>query len=143
MVYPDMERQTIVLGVSLAVLLSLGGFYAAFLADTSTGDPEFNRDFPMEMNVTVDSDNQIEEVTFNGSSMELMSEDTEEARFYFDFNMDGSFDREISIEHDNATRTTSELIELDNKTYRAYFRYRDDPEVDEDAFMTLYRIEKP
>lgn len=138
-----MERQTAVLGVSLAVLLSLAGFYIGFLYDQEGSSDVNTNEFPMKMNVTVNSDDQIKEARFDDKSFELMAEDSDEARFYFDFDKDGSFDREISIESDDTLRNTTELVQLDNSTYRLYLTYRDDPDINEDAFMTLFRVEKP
>lgn len=138
-----MERQTVVMGVSLAVLLSLGGFYVGFLSDSDPVQRPGETGFPIETNITVDSDNNVEEAKFDNRSLDLMAENTDEARFYLDYNQDGSFDREIDIQSDNTLRNTSELIELDNSSYRLYLQYRDDPSVNDDAFMTLFRIDKP
>jgi hypothetical protein len=135
-----MERQTLLMGVALFVLMVLTGFYAGFLMDSDSRDNEQNL-FSTEMNVTASDDNDIATVSFDNKSVDIFYEDTPEAKFYIDLNQDGSSDIQIDdLTHDGDTYSTTEIITLNSQNYRLYMTYRDSPETRNDGWITVYQV---
>lgn len=135
-----MERQTILMGVSVMVLLALIGFYVGFLYE-QPAENQLNETF-IDMNTTVNDDENIETVNFYNNSLDLFYESGANASFYFDIDQDGSADRELNVDRTGEEERQTELVTLDGTDYRLYLRYKDNTSVEDDGYMTLYRVEK-
>lgn len=133
--YRTMERQTLLIGVSIFVLATAAGFLGT---QQGSDQPEKFRSL---VNVTVDSDQNTREINFDNRSLNLMYEDHGEARMYIDLDQDGSFDLELeNLTHNGEVRETTQIVTLKAKSYRLYFRYKDDANEPDDAFLKLYQI---
>lgn len=139
-----MERQTVLMGIAIMVLLGLVGFYAGFMVDEGLG-PSVNYSDKMvkDMNVTLNDENDIATVEFDNRSLNLMHENTRSAKYYIDLDRDGSSDKRLkNIMHDGKIHHATELVTLKDKTYRLYFRYKDSSDERGDAQLWLYRVEE-
>lgn len=134
-----MDRQTLILTTVLTVLIALTGFYITFLdhhGDETDTDNSFQ-------NVTADSENSIATASFYNESIDLMYEDTAEAKMYLDYDRDGSFDYQIDVESDGERHNTSRTVSLGGDIYALYFKYTDSGEIEGDGEITLYKVTRP
>ncbi len=135
-----MDRQTLLVGVSVFILLAFAGFYLGTGQDSPAG-PGQDAKFATLMNTTVDNDADIGTARFDNRSLDLMHENREEARFYIDTDRDGSFDKELEdLEHNGKVQNLTETVNLGDTTYMLYFRYRDSGSERGDAWLWLYRV---
>jgi len=95
------------------------------------------------MNVTVDGDQNVREVSFDNRSLDLMYEDSTEAGMYIDLNQDGSFDLELEdLERNGEVRETTQVVTFDTESYTLYFRYMDDSSRSGEGFLKLYQVKE-
>lgn len=135
-----MDRQSLILGTVLTVLLALTGFYAFFVqTDGSIETPE-REGFE---NVTADADNQVVTASFYNRSIDIMYEDTEEAKMYLDYNRDGSFDYQFDVQSDGEYHNTSRTVKLGGEEFALYFKYIDYSDRTGDGEITLYKVKRP
>jgi hypothetical protein len=135
-----MERQTVLMGVSVMVLLALIGFYVGFLYEQPSNNQQ--NETVMQMNVTVDDEESIKTASFYNHSIDLFHESGMNASFYLDIDQDGSGERQLDIQRTGEEEMLTELVTFDGVDYRLYFRYKDDSTIEEDSYLTLYRVEK-
>lgn len=129
-----------ILGTVLTVLLALTGFYAFFVqADTGVESPE-EEGFK---NVTADAENQVATASFYNRSIDIMYEDTEEAKMYLDYDRDGSFDYQLDVQSDGEYHNTSRTVRLDGEEFALYFKYIDYSDRTGDGEITLYKVRRP
>ncbi len=135
-----MDRQTLLVGVSVFILLAFAGFYLGTGQDSPSG-PGSDTKFSTLMNTTVDDDDEIATARFDNRTLDLMYEDTEEARFYIDIDRDGSFDKEFDgLKHNGEVYNVTETVNLGESTYMLYFRYKDSGNETGDGWLWLYRV---
>ena len=134
-----MERQTFLLGVSVMMLLALIGFYVGFLYENPSDNEDTNFE---EVNFTVNDSNNIETASFYNHSIDLFYESGTSAKFYLDIDQDGSADRELDVNRSGNVETLTEVITLEGADYRLYMNYKDDSSIEDDGYLTLYRVEK-
>lgn len=135
----DLEsREFLILGGVFVVATMAGVFLGLeMFGSNAAGEPGFTS----FTNVTVDAENNIREVDFDGRSISLLYEDSQEAKFYIDKDQDGSFDFQLTnTTHDGEVRTTQQAITFNRTTYRFRFRYKDDAEKEDDGYLTLFQI---
>ena len=134
-----MERQTFLLGVSVMMLLALIGFYVGFLYENPSDNEDTNFE---ELNFTVNDSNNIETASFYNHSIDLFYESGMSAKFYLDIDQDGSADRELDVNRSGNVETLTEVITLEGADYRLYMNYKDDSSIEDDGYLTLYRVKK-
>ena len=122
-----MKRQTLLMGVAVMILVGLIGFYMAFLMEENLGNSSNQTTkFVESTNFSTSSDDSIVTAEFDNKSLNLMHEDSQEARFYVDLDQDGSFDIELKdLTRDGNVHRTTEIVTLGGTNYRLYFRYKD------------------
>jgi hypothetical protein len=90
----------------------------------------------------VNSSQDITTVEFFNHSVDLMLEDTANATFYLDRDRDGSAEEALKKVADGKIHKGTKLLDFQESVYRLHLRYQDDPEVEEDAWLEVYRIQR-
>ena len=132
-----METQDYLVAAA-AFLLAAGTGFAAYQTFQPDGEENFSRD----VSVRVDSETQIDSVDFDNHSIELRYEDTDRAKFYYNFNDVRGVQQIEGLQHDGTLQTFRDIKSFENQTYFLYLRYMDNPNQSEDGYMELYRIEE-
>lgn len=135
-----MERQTFLLGVSVMMLLALIGFYVGFLYENPS-DTEEETNF-QNISVTVNDEESIQTANFYNQSIDLFYESGSNASFYLDIDRDGSADKELEVERTGNEESMTEIISLEGIDYRLYMDYKDNSSIEDDGYLTLYRVER-
>ncbi len=132
-----MERQTLLIGAAVFVIATAAGFLGTQHVQ-GTDQPEKFRSL---VNATVDADQNIRTVEFDGQSLDLMYEDSSEAGMYIDLDQDGSFDIELeNLTRNGEVRETTQIVTFGNKSYNLYIRYKDDRDEEGEGFMRVYQV---
>lgn len=132
------NRREILLGVAVFVLSTAAGFGISGFTDSGPGDEMFREDY----SITVNSSTSVRTVNFSSHSIDLMLEDSGEARVYLDYDRDGGAERELDFSSNGTERVVDEYVTLDSQSYNFQFRFSDNPREAGDAFLTLYRIDR-
>lgn len=122
--------------VASAFFLSVGTGFA--LHQSLQKDDKFVED----LSLRADDENQVASTEFDENFIEMRYEDTKKAKFYFRYNDSRGIQTLQGLKHDGTIRRTTKIRSFGNKTYFLYLRYRDNPEIREDGFIELYRIEE-
>ena len=134
-----MDQRTVVLGIATLVVSSSVVFFAGSHLVEDNAPEKYSK----IMEVTVNSEQEVQRVEFENNSFELMFENREKARMYIDKDLDGSFDIELkNLTHDGEQHGLTRLITFDKTSYRLYFRYSDDDSIKGDGYLKLYQIQE-
>ncbi len=135
----ETDRKTLLIASSVFVVLAFAGFYAGNLTDKEV---KYDR----TVNFTVNPGRDIVTARFNGESIDIMRESRSRVRFYLDLDRDGNGAENqgelTDLTRNGTVQETTELVNLDGTNYRLYFRYRDDGEIENDGWLTLYRVKE-
>lgn len=134
----DLDRKQALVAASVFIFAIAIGFSIGEQRNTNQ-EPEL---YDSSFNLTLSSENAIQEVNFDNRSVNLLFEDSQEFSAYIDLDRDGSAEKKLNTTSDGSKSVTTELVTLDGQSYRFFFEYIDDPERTEGDFITLYRVKR-
>lgn len=126
-----MDRQTVLTGLAVMFIAAS----VAFTAGLQLFGVEDRELYSSQMNVTVDTDNRVETLSFDNKTMDIMFE-PEMLSTFLDLNQDGTDD--IEVELSEGEHIGSQVVSFGPESYRIYFRYTVGGA--DESFLTVYRV---
>ncbi|WP_414837286.1 hypothetical protein ACK3SF_03395 [Candidatus Nanosalina sp. VS9-1] len=130
---PELEKEKYIYILVIFLAAALTGFIA--------GENFQNGTETISIDAEINSSNSVETVEFFNHSVDFMVEDGTNSTFYMDKNRDGSADQTFDTESDGEIHQNNVLVDYPENVYRITYRYQDSPEIEDDGWMEIYRVE--
>lgn len=98
--------------------------------------------FREPVNISLDSENNVQEVKIDNETVDFMFEDQDAIRVYVDKDQDGSSDLELNLTHDGNLHRDQQILTFDKTSYTVYYEYRDNSSIRGDELFKIYLIEE-
>lgn len=121
---------------------------AAFLISAAIGfgagslqtDQETSSTYDERLDFTANDSNTIVDARFDNRTIKLILRPGNTTEFYFE--EEGNVIELDNIKRDGQVHEVRDIISIRGKTYLLYMRYNDDPEQQDDEWLTLYRVKQ-
>lgn len=132
-----MENRTILIAAAVFIFSTAAAFSAGTLVFGENTESKYSE----MLNAEVNSSQNTRIVEFDNRTLQLMYEDSTQARMYIDTDVDGSFDIELkNLTHDGKEHGINQAITYNRTTYSLYFRYKDNRSLDNEGYLVLKQI---
>jgi hypothetical protein len=127
-----LNQEDLAVGASVFLLAAVFAFSAV--------QAEYQFSETVETDFEVNSSHSLTQASFFNHSVNLMLEDSTDAVFYLDTDMDGSAEEVIGRKSTGRVQRATELVDFEDSVYRLHIHFQDDPEKNGDAWLRVYRV---